>query len=423
MSLLRFFSVAVVCCAFSALAQTYTPKTLRLEGADDVDKAAVMRLIDLKPGTPVTKEQIDAAMQRMIDSGLFSDLSYKVGPDALVFLVKPVPAAQALPVRYSNFVWWQPGELEPLVEARVPLFHGKLPLTGQLTDQVEAALVALLAQKGIADASVTARLSSIGGSGMNLAIIQPNVILGEVHLSGIAPAASGQMHKVLAGLSAEEFDNAETADAIVSNTLDTHRNAGYLDVSMDPPVFSAPRKESSGYAVDATSAVHAGELYRISAVTFEGFDPKQMPEITRTSDVKPGDPAGEMTLRIAAGLTARAFENRGMLEAKATAQVSKDPSTHTAACHFTVVAGPVYTFAGVDLSALSPEMQRRFLGDFHAKPGAVADLALRTEMLDALRSSGAPKAVGIQSSLDRSAHTARYILIPTGVASGQSGAS
>jgi hypothetical protein len=37
-------------------------------------------------------------------------------------------------VRFANFVWWQPAELEKLVEARVPLFHGELPINGSLMD-------------------------------------------------------------------------------------------------------------------------------------------------------------------------------------------------------------------------------------------------------------------------------------------------
>ena len=140
---LRLFALLALLSGLAVFAQTYQPKVIRLEGADALDRAEVLHLVNLPQGTSLSKQQIEAAMQRLADSGLFSDLSYTVGPDALTITVKPIAGAGALPVRYSNFVWWSPGELELLVEARVPLFHGKLPLTGQL----EAALASLLVEK------------------------------------------------------------------------------------------------------------------------------------------------------------------------------------------------------------------------------------------------------------------------------------
>ena len=203
-----------------------------------MDQTEINRLVNLKPGTPITREQIEAAMQRLADSGLFADLSYKVDSNALVFVLEPIAGAQAQSVRFANFVWWRPGELEPLVEARVPLFRGKLPLTGQLTAQVETALSALLAEKGVPNARVEAMQSTLGGIGVALTITQPPITLGDVRLTGIAPDTVDQINLIASRLAASEFDSAETPNTIVNNTLDTHRNAGYLDATVDPPVFA-----------------------------------------------------------------------------------------------------------------------------------------------------------------------------------------
>ena len=407
----RFLAPVGLFCALAVSAQTYNPKTIRLQGANEMDQPEVMRLIGLKSGAPVTKDQIEAAMQRLADSGLFADLSYAVGPDALVFVLKPVEGAQALPVRYSNFVWWQAAELEPLVEARVPLFHGTLPLTGQLTDQVKAALVALLAEKGITDARVTAMPSVMGTPAMSLTITQPTIMLGEIHISGIAPSASEQMGHVVAGLSSDEFDGDHTADSIRNNTLDTHRNAGFLDATVDPPVFSPPRKVPQGFAVDATATVRPGDRYHITAVSFSGVPPGMEGEVARAAGVNPGDAAGEMNVHIAEGLAARALENHGLLEASAKAEVSKDAAAHTVAYRFAVVPGPVYTFAGVDVSALPPDVQHRFLAAFHAKPGATADISLRTEIFHSLHATGVPATgFAISTKRDRATHSATFVL-------------
>ncbi len=410
----------VLCCAGPAFAQTYTPKTIQLKGADGVDRAEVMRLLDLKPGAPVTKEGIEAAMQRLADSGLFTDMSYRVGPEALIFELTPAEGAQALSVRYGNLVWWKSGELEPLVEARVPGFHGQVPLTGPLTEKVEAALVALLAEKGVADAKVTARLSTLGEgghanaspiSGIVLSVIRPKVLVGQVQLAGAAPELSGQLQTVTTRLSTQEFDSLDTASAIRVNVLEAHRNAGYLDAAMEPPMFSAPHKEMLGYVVDGSAAVQPGAAYHVSGISFEGVPAEMASEVAKASEIKAGDLAGEMSVRIAEGLAARVFENRGMLDASAKAELQKDASAHTVAYHFVLVAGPVYTLAGVDASALPSSIQSRFAKDFHTVPGAVADGTMREDMLRAIRVAGAAS-ISINSRRDRAAHTVSYVIIP-----------
>jgi outer membrane protein assembly factor BamA len=414
----RLLSLFALLCALPLHAQTYTPKTIRLQGPGDLDQAAILRLVDLKPGTPLTREQIEAAMQRLADSGLFSDLSYKVDGSALVFVLTPAAGSQAQPVRYSNFVWWQPAELESLVEARVPLFHGKLPLAGQLTTEVEAALAALLAQKGIANAKVDAMQSSVGGGGLALTISQPEITVGEVHVEGTAPDAIEQMNKVTARLAGRDFDSAETPGTIVNNTLDTHRNAGYLDATVDPPTFSAPHKDMQGYAVDATATVHPGALYRIASITYTGADPALEPEIAKAETIKVGDPAQQMTARIAAGLAARTLSSSGHLEAKATAQVSKDSSAHTASYTIALTPGPVYTFAAVDTNGLSSTAQAQFAKAFHAQPGVVANRDLTVQIMRALQAAGVLKTATLSAKLDRSAHTVTYAIVSR-AASGQ----
>ena len=157
-TLLRSFALlAALSPALPVVAQTYTPKTIRIEGATGMDTDQLLGIANLKPGT-LSKEQIEAALQRLGDTGMFTDLSYTVSSEALVFKVTAPATSRSLPVRYANFVWWRPEELEKLVEARVPIFQGKLPFSGTLTEQVEAALTALLGEKGI-DAK---RLDTIG---------------------------------------------------------------------------------------------------------------------------------------------------------------------------------------------------------------------------------------------------------------------
>src|ERR1700753_3764936 len=150
MRLLRLVApVAITLSCSVAVAQTYVPKQIRIQGVNEADQPEILRILAIKPNTPISKTEIETALQRLADTGAYSDLSYAVDSSTLTVILKSSPDAELLPVRFSNFVWWKPEELETLLEARVPLFHGKIPAAGPLATEVCAALVALLAEKGI----------------------------------------------------------------------------------------------------------------------------------------------------------------------------------------------------------------------------------------------------------------------------------
>jgi hypothetical protein len=113
-------------------AATYAPKGIVFTGADQYKPADLISITGLTPGKLVTSEEVDAAMQRLVDTGLFSDMRYTVNDQALTFMLTPVAGDQLLAARYKNFVWWSDEELTALVHARIPLFTGHVPVTGTL---------------------------------------------------------------------------------------------------------------------------------------------------------------------------------------------------------------------------------------------------------------------------------------------------
>jgi outer membrane protein assembly factor BamA len=203
--------------ALPALSQTYTPKQILIKGADGMDTQQIIGITALKPGS-MTKQDIEAALQRLADTGLFNDLNYTVSSDALVVTVTPSAAAQLVPVRFTNFIWWTPSELNVLIQARVPLYQGKLSLKGSMIEQVEAALVAILKQKGI-DAEVTP-IEGISGNSLALAISRPSIVLGNIDVQGSLPTVASKL--------ADIKPNPSRSTSLISTTTP--------DSSTPPPI-------------------------------------------------------------------------------------------------------------------------------------------------------------------------------------------
>ena len=418
-TLLGFLAVAASSfCVFvyplQVPAQTYAPKQIRIDAPPGADTAELTRIAALKSGAPLTKEQIEAALQRLGDTGVFADISYTVDSDALVIKLTGSAATQSLPVRYANFVWWQPPDLEKLVEARVPLFQGKLPFRGTLTDQVEAALTQLLHDKGI-DAQVTAvQAGSLGqqANAVALMISQPEVVVGDLQLRDTLPALDPQLETLKHRLHGEDFNIAETSDAIQESVADIYRNAGYLDISSSAPTYSAPRKDLAAYAVDLASTVNSGSLYRVRALATPASPPLSPGEIQKAAEIKAGDPASALALRVAQGEVQKAYTDRGYLDAKTTINVAKNSAEHSVAYSVTTSPGEVYHFASIDTSALSAAQQATFARLFQGAPGAVPDRDFHVALFRAILALHAPRQPKLQEIKDPSNHTLTIALQP-----------
>jgi outer membrane protein assembly factor BamA len=408
-------ALALVLCLFCTLplsAQTYTPKQIRIEGAGDADTANLLRIAALKPGT-LSKQEIEAALQRIADTGMFTDLSYTVNSDALVFKLTAAAASQSQPVHYANFTWWQPAELEQLVEARVPLFHGTMPLSGNLPDQVEAALTDLLREKGI-DAKVTAMQTAVGPDGSiaanTLLISSPQIVLGEIHLQGVSPALAPKLVEVQRALSGQDLDLYETSKAIRDNIADLSQDAGYLDIATDPPVFTVPRKDGNRFVVDASTTVREGEIYRVAEIDIQAAAPLSHAEQEKTTEIKVGDPASPMALRIGKGLLQRAYTDQGFLDAVVKPSANKNSTAHTVAYSFAITVGEVYHLAGVDSSALPASQQSAFAHDPKLKAGVLADREVQQEIFRTLKDQQALKTTRMAEQRDRAHHTVTFTL-------------
>ncbi|HTV08886.1 MAG TPA: hypothetical protein VMD97_07570 [Candidatus Aquilonibacter sp.] len=397
------------------IAQTYNPKSIVFQSADSaqhIDSAELLRISGLQQGVPLTKAEIESALQKLGDTGLFSNLSYTVNDTALTVRLTPAGGGQALPVRFANFVWWQPDELLKILEARVPLFTGTLPLQGNQTGDVEDALVTLLAEKGIPDARITAMPSSAGATatGVVLSITSPEILIGQTQFNGSVPAIDAKLNTLNREIVDRDFDLQDYTNTIRNSVQEIFEDAGYLDASNDPPIFAAPRKDLGRYAIDAQVNIHPGALYRVGAITVHAEPPLAERDLRAALTIKTGDPASASDLRVAAGEMARLYTDRGYLLAKSDAITDKIPSNHTVNDSFTFSPGSQYRLQSIDTSALPTDLQQEFVGIWHVDPGAVVDKALRAKLRDTVRQLHTHYGILVGMRLDPSAHTVVLVL-------------
>jgi outer membrane protein assembly factor BamA len=413
---LNFLLLAALPCPLSA--QTYNPKSIRFVSTDPaqrLDTAELLRISNLQQGVPLSKDDIDAALQKLGDSGAFADLSYTVNDTALTIKLTPaVVQNQALPVRFVNFVWWSHDELIKLLEQRVPLFHGNLPLQSNQTGEVEEALVALLVDKGIPDARVTALPSSDSpGDAMNavaLAISSPQILVGEVRFDGAVPAVTEKLTTLTHALADRNFDLREMNATLHDSAIAIFEDAGYLEAKNDPIVFATPRKDLGGYVVDIQVPMQPGPLYHIGSITLHAQSPVSDASLRAVLPFKTGDPASAASVRDAVAVLAHLYGDYGFLQARASASLDKVPSNHTVNYSFNFSPGPQYHLASIDVSELPTELQQEFSTLWHTAPGVVIDKDFQTNLRETLEKLHTRMGIFVAVKRDNDAHSAVIIL-------------
>lgn len=139
-----------------ATAQQYPIIALSASGSQRYSSSEVLAATGLAIdiSKPVSLQQVRSAAQKLVNSGVFADVGYKhaaaTGGMSVQFTVKDKPADQFIPAVFDNVVWLSDDALIAELRQRVPLFHGDVPLEGQLTDDIARAAEAALAAHHVA---------------------------------------------------------------------------------------------------------------------------------------------------------------------------------------------------------------------------------------------------------------------------------
>lgn len=405
---LRVLALAsALLCAGSASAQTYQPQAIRFEGTHGEDQSRLLAITGLTPGQPVTKEQIEAALGKLADTGSFSDISYTVSRAALVITLGGAEDSGQLPVRFTNFVWWQPADLEHLLETEVPLYHGELSLTGSLTSQVEATLVKLAKAKGL-DIRVTALREP---KTLALSIERPPILVGAVQIDDVQPAFGPKMSDFKAGLHGKELDLQTTTATVQHDAAEIFRDAGYLDATVDAPVYAAPKLNAKGgYEVDVKAAVHPGEIYKVVQLKIAAAAPLTEDQLRPAAELKPGDPASPMGLLITGQKLAHVYASHGYLDAVAMDSTSLDNAAHTASYAIGIEPHSLYHLSGIVAGSLPVDAQAALAQDKRLAPGLPAGMAVVAAIQDDLRPLYAGRPIVFSQRIDRLEHTVSVVV-------------
>ncbi len=172
--------------ALPAMGQKFLPKSIQFKGAPEYSDQELLAAAGLQKGMVLTYAEMNDHSKQLLDSGVFDTLSFKFDGQDLIFQL--TPSTNLLPIRLENLPLISGKDLESRLHEKVPLFHGKVPSDGALTEGVRAQLEAMLAAQGI---KVPVIVTPVGDpkhhnkvAAIGFSITAIPVLVGPVHLQG-----------------------------------------------------------------------------------------------------------------------------------------------------------------------------------------------------------------------------------------------
>ncbi|MFY9746941.1 MAG: POTRA domain-containing protein [Acidobacteriaceae bacterium] len=362
-----------------ARAQKYVPKKIVFSGTT-ASQAELLAVSGLKPGDTLGQAEIQAAAQKLIDTGLFTDVRFAFDGVELNYSLKPVTNME--PVSYANFPWWDNGALNAAVAAKVPLFHGSVPPESGMQQQVATALTALLAEKGVKAtvSAVPAKDEAMKDAGVEFHVDDPPVEIGVVTFTGAGSAWADPLAAIEKAAMGQDFDPATEATLATALRAIYHRQ-GYLDVAMTGYAHGEPRLIDGKVMVPVSATIAEGGQYKVAGLHLTGDVLMTPEEFTKAAKLHPGDIANEDLLRGTLAAIAGPYKAHGYLRAKIEAAPTMDAANHTVDYAITVAPGPVFHMGELSLVNLNDQQKAQVLQYWPLRAGDVYDAVLVPQFL------------------------------------------
>ena len=352
--------------------------SILFQGGEPYTQAELAPVTGLALGTKPDQNALQLATNRLIDTGLFSNVSaaYDTPNDVgtATFVLTPMPPSQLAKPSFANLVWLTPAELEAALKT-VPLYHDGIPIGGKLdlAAQVQAALERELAARHI-DATLThetiAPTQAHPYVAVEFRVTQPRVVLAQAQVFDVPPALVNRTLAAQAAAVKLPYNEGDAGITLSDLLLAPARDAGYIGARLWH--IERKRRGVNGTVyVDFTARLQAGPIYSVRSVAWAPTAVLSDADFRKLAALHAGQvPTTAAQQQTEQGIL-NAYYAQGYLEAAVSSSRTLDSKTGAASYSFSVAPGPQYTIRSLDIQGLDPAARKDFDAAWTMKVGDV----------------------------------------------------
>lgn len=376
-------AVAVLCtAALNPIARGQQPVTLRkieVLGLKRLQPDKVIQTSGLQLGQRIDSAIVDEAATKLMESGLFKTLGYKLrttDKDATV-IFEVEEAVKNLPVVFENFVWFTDEEIARAIRQDVPFYDGTAPEAGVTSTKIAAALQRLLNQKQIGGQVEFLPYADTATGKQELLYTVKGVKLPvcELHFIGTQEIPEAELLKNSQPLIQADYSRKNIAGFAHYTLFPLYRRIGHLRARFDESKATLDSNATGACrnGVSVTIPVDEGLVYSWDEAQWTGNEVLPASELADALAMKTGEVADG--LKIDSGLKAvrKAYGRKGYLGLRMKDAITFDDATRRVTYQFTINEGPQFRMGNLIINGLAPGDAQTVREKWTLAPGAVYD--------------------------------------------------
>jgi len=349
---------------------------IEVVGLKRITQEELITASQLQIGQTVDSGVLDAASEKLMQSGLFKTLRYRLratGNQAIVtFEVEE--AAKNLPVVFENFVWFADDEIVRAIRQDVPFFDGTAPQGGITANKIAAALQRLLDGKRIPGRVEFLPYTDERVGKLELVFTAKGVKIPvcSLHFPNAEAIPETDLIKASTQLIQSDYSKKD-AGAFAKYTLfPLYRRIGRLRATFQEPTAKLETESCAG-GVAVTIPVEEGLAYSWDKAEWTGNQTLSADELSAALGMKTGELADGFKIDKGTIDVHKAYGRRGYIAASIRPSIEFDDASAHVTYRFSIAEGARYFMGKLIISGLPAEDEERLRAKWTLGANAVFD--------------------------------------------------
>jgi outer membrane protein insertion porin family len=367
--------------------QQVTLRKVEFVGLKRLTPQQVIDASGLKVGDKVDRDRIDAAADKLLQSGLFRRLGYKLhttGNEATV-IFEVEESVKGLPVVFENFVWFSEEEILAAIKADLPYYDGTSPAAGPTADKIAAALQKLLNRKNIPGRVESLPNVTKDRQELVFSVKGTRIPVCALHFPGASAIPEPELIKTSQPVLKTDYSKKDI-DAFTASTLvPFYRHLGHLRAQFEPLTVTPTNSPQCAGGVEVTIPIEEGPRYQWAGSVWDGNDKLTVTELATALGMNPGELADGTRIENGLKKVREAYGHRGYLSAEVKESIELDDGASRVRYRFNIIEGPRYFMGKLIISGLPAEDAEQLKAQWTLGSNAVFDRSYIDDFRQTLR--------------------------------------
>jgi outer membrane protein assembly factor BamA len=357
---------------------TATLKAIRAEGASHLNQSQVVALSGLSVGSAVGKQDLQSAADRLVQTGLFSNVNYAFqSKEDGLYLTFKLAEAPRMPVYFDNIPWFADSELNETIRKVLPFYDGSLPEGGATVDQVSSIVTDLIASRGMRTVVEHQVIANPLGEGSVQEFRIADVVLqiSKIEFSDPKLATSKVVQQHLGEIQGKTYSRMTVDLFLAEQVKPIYLQQGFLRAKLGPPEIrlSGNPNQHLPDQIPVFVPITPGIAYKFKGAQWSGHALLSVFTLNHLLGIKPGELANGMAIQDALERIRETYGQQGYLDAKVDSEADFDDQAQSVWYRITIYEGRLYKFGKLVLTGISPSGEKRLRAAWPILSGDVFD--------------------------------------------------